>query len=150
MIFISHRGNIDGIKKSEENNQNKIDFCLSMGYDVEVDVWFVDNKFYLGHDEPQYQIKIDYLTNNKLWCHAKNKESLELLLKNKIHCFWHENDAYTLTSNGIIWVYPNKELVINSVAVMPEITSYSLDSLSKCYGICSDNVKYYLENIKCN
>ena len=143
MKFISHRGNIDGIKKSEENNPNKIDFCLRAGYDVEVDVWYINNKFYLGHDEPQYEIKIDYLLNEKLWCHAKNKDSLGILLKNNIHCFWHQNDDYALTSKGIIWVYPNIELLANSVAVMPEATNYSLDNLIKCYGICSDNVKYY-------
>lgn len=143
MKFISHRGNIDGIKKSEENNPNKIDFCLRTGYDVEVDVWYINDKFYLGHDEPQYEIKIDYLINEKLWCHAKNKDSLEILLKNNIHCFWHQNDGYTLTSKGIIWVYPNIELPTNSVAVMPEIANYSLYHLSKCYGICSDNIKYY-------
>ena len=50
MLLISHRGNINGKFESYENEPNYIDKALSLGYDVEVDVWFVDDNFYLGHD----------------------------------------------------------------------------------------------------
>ena len=76
MILISHRGNIDGKIPEYENNPNYIEAALGLGYDVEVDVWFVDGKFMLGHDEPQYETDYKFLMNEKLWCHAKHLDSL--------------------------------------------------------------------------
>lgn len=144
MIIISHRGNIDGPNKDFENNPIYIEKCNKMGFDVEVDVWLKNNKFYLGHDEPQYEINFEFLKNSNLWCHAKNKDALRSMVKEKeINCFWHQNDDYTLTSKGFIWVYPSIELINNSVAVMPEIASYEIDDLKKCYAICTDNPIYF-------
>ena len=51
-ILISHRGNIDGRNVEYENNPNYIEAAINLGYDVEIDVWFIDGKFMLGHDEP--------------------------------------------------------------------------------------------------
>ena len=67
MILISHRGNIDGPQPDTENKPSRIQYAISQGYDVEVDFWFVDNKFYLGHDEPTFQVSLDFLENKKLW-----------------------------------------------------------------------------------
>jgi hypothetical protein len=47
MIYISHRGNIDGKKPHLENSPSYIDEAIELGYDVEVDLWFVDDKFML-------------------------------------------------------------------------------------------------------
>jgi len=59
--------------------------------------------------------------------------------------FWHENDTLTFTSKGFIWVYPGKQPVYNSIAVLPEIWN---DEISECIGICSDWIsKYKNENI---
>jgi len=57
MILISHRGNINGKFESYENEPTYIDLALSKGYDVEIDVWYVDGLLYLGHDKPQYGIE---------------------------------------------------------------------------------------------
>jgi hypothetical protein len=54
MILISHRGNLNGKDVDNENNPLYIDRALGKGYDVEVDVWYVNGKWYLGHDEPTY------------------------------------------------------------------------------------------------
>ena len=80
MYLISHRGNIEG-KTKWENHPNYIQEAIEEGFDVEIDVWFVDNKLYLGHDLPQYEIDHDFLINDKLWCHAKNIESLQIMNK---------------------------------------------------------------------
>ena len=48
--YISHRGNIDGRIINEENSPEYILTALSRGYEVEIDVWFVDDSFHLGHD----------------------------------------------------------------------------------------------------
>jgi len=149
MIFISHRGNIDKKIPSEENDPKKILYCLNLGYNVEIDVWYNNYSFYLGHDEPQYQIDKSFLFNKNLWCHAKNLEALyEMLWIRTINCFWHENDKFTVTSQGYIWTFPGNKLTNNSIAVTPEQTNYSLQQLKLCKGICSDNIKYYMENLK--
>ena len=76
MFYISHRGNTNGRVVKEENSPQLIDHALSLGYDVEIDVWCIDDRWYLGHDSPQYEITSDYLKNDKFWCHAKNIEAL--------------------------------------------------------------------------
>ncbi len=140
MRLISHRGNIGGRIIEEENNPEYVMDTLSIGYDVEIDVWFIDNVFYLGHDEPQYQIHSDFLKNENLWCHSKNIESLERMLTMGVHCFFHNTDDCTLTSRGYIWTYPGKLLLKNSICVLPELSNYEKYD---CFGICSDYIEKY-------
>ena len=71
MILISHRGNING-KSNRENQPEYIQEALVRDFDVEVDIWYTDGEFWLGHDGPQYQIKESFLENSRLWCHSKN------------------------------------------------------------------------------
>tara|TARA_B110000879_G_C10875740_1_gene394696 strand:- start:246 stop:677 length:432 start_codon:yes stop_codon:yes gene_type:complete len=140
MIYISHRGNLEGKQENNENNPDYIMQAIKQGFDVETDVWFDKMNFYLGHDEPTYKINSDFLLNKNLWCHAKNFDALDELSKINAHYFWHQEDDYTLTSKGIVWVYPGKLLSKNSICVMPELSNYQ--SL-ECLGICSDLIKNY-------
>ena len=102
MFIISHRGNTNGVNKKLENDPAHLQSLSDMGIDVEIDVWFDGEQLFLGHDEPEHKIDLDFLRNEKFWCHAKNLLALEYMLENKIHCFWHQSDDYTLTSNGVI------------------------------------------------
>jgi hypothetical protein len=140
MILISHRGNINGKDEDRENHPDYIDEAIAEGYDVEVDVWYKDEEWYLGHNEPKYRINLKYLKNDKFWCHAKNIEALNKMLKQDIHCFWHQKDDVTLTSKGYMWTYPGKLLTDNSITVLPEINN---DIPKKCLGICSDYIVNY-------
>mgnify|MGYP003120179412 CR=1 FL=1 len=139
MKVISHRGNINGSSDSE-NHPVGIVKVLEMGLDCEVDVWRKDGAYWLGHDNPLYEVSIDFLKNDRLWCHAKNLNALESMLSDQIHCFWHQEDDFTLTSKGYIWTYPEKITSNKSVIVQkgkdkpPE----------KCHGICTDYPKFYL------
>jgi len=54
--------------------------------------------------------------------------------------FWHQEDTLTITSRGHLWVYPGKQPIEDSIAVMPEIHN---DNVSKCLGICSDYIERY-------
>ena len=54
MFFISHRGNLYGPNRKEENKIDYINEAIKKKFDVEIDLWFVKNNFYLGHDEPLY------------------------------------------------------------------------------------------------
>ena len=146
MILISHRGNIDQKIPALENTVDYINRALSLGYDVEIDVWKQDAAWYLGHDMPVRKIEIDYLMNSRLWCHAKNVEALEgMMAYSNIRCFWHQEDDVTLTSDNYLWTYPGKKLVSNSICVMPEIYKIRKGhvSLKKCAGICSDVISQY-------
>jgi hypothetical protein len=51
MILISHRGNINGKQPNKENHSLYIFEAIKQGFQVEIDVWFIDGKFKLGHDE---------------------------------------------------------------------------------------------------
>ena len=70
----------------------------------------------------------------------------------KLNYFWHQEDDYTLTSQGYIWTYPGKSLTSNSVMVLPEQTGISFEICKNldCYGICSkfvDSIKYQISNV---
>jgi len=142
MKLISHRGNVDSKKSHLENHPDYIDEAISLGYDVEIDMWWIDGKTYLGHDEPQHEVDDDWLENriDKLWIHCKNLELLNWIVSTSLHYFWHEEDTVTLTSLNFIWAYPGKQPIKNSIAVMPEIHN---DDISQCLGICSDLIGNY-------
>jgi hypothetical protein len=142
MKLISHRGNINGRIIEAENRPDYIDDTIRLGYDVEIDLWVVDGKIYLGHDNFQYEINDKWLNEriDKLWVHCKNIESLNWIKNTSLHYFWHENDTLTLTSKNYIWAYPGKQPIVGSIAVMPELND---DDLSDCLGICSDYISNY-------
>jgi hypothetical protein len=130
--IISHRGNLLG-KSLDENKPSYIENAIAKGFDVEVDVWSVGNDLYTGHDVYKYKIDIKFLKNPKLWCHAKNVESLIIMMKNNIHTFWHETDRYTITNRGIPWCYPGN--YINS-GITVELSIKK--DIPLCLGVCTD------------
>lgn len=143
MILISHRGNIQGKNIDFENNPDYIETALKNGFNVEIDVWYENNKIYLGHDNPKYKVNEKFLENKNLWCHAKNFNAINGMLKNKkIHSFWHENDQLTLTSKNYIWVYPGIKNVIGGISVLPELNN---DDVSHSIGVCSDFIINYVK-----
>jgi len=50
MRLISHRGNINGKNLERENSFPYIQEALQLGYEVEIDIWVINNEVYLGHD----------------------------------------------------------------------------------------------------
>lgn len=139
MILISHRGNTTG-PDSQENSPDFILSAIDKGFDVEIDVWEMPNGIYLGHDSPKYLINLDFLSSKHLWCHAKNLSALNLMVKENIKCFWHQEDDYTLTSSGHIWTYPLKEVTKNSIIVCKSLEDTKKYANKNIYGICSDYV----------
>lgn len=152
MKLIAHRGNINGPNSEKENHPDYILNALKQGLDVEVDVWQLNNKIYLGHDAPTYEATDyfsyrglldnyngNFIISPALWIHCKNFEAL-----NNFHgnFFTHNEDDFTLTSCGYIWTYPrNLPLGNRSIAVMPErVPGWDL---SKAYGICTDYIINY-------
>jgi hypothetical protein len=148
--LIAHRGNISGPNSDEENNPSYIDTALKMSYDVEIDLRYEDQKFYLGHDQAQYKVSQIWLIErkNNLWIHCKDLNSLSALSETEIdfNYFWHQNDDFTLTSKNYIWTYPGKQFSLNSIIVVPE-SNTPLENLIDildydCFGVCSDYLNY--------
>jgi len=148
MKYIAHRGNLDGPIPDSENNPEYLDYALYHGFDVELDLRVINGLFYLGHDEPQYKIDLDWLEErqHKLWIHCKNTEALSKCVDAGLHCFFHNTDDYTITSKGYVWAYPGKPRASEyCILVMPEL-SHGTKFLKGYgyYGICSD----YIEKVK--
>ena len=149
MIIIAHRGLMNGPDRNLENTPDQVQHALNMGFDVEIDVWYHQRKFYLGHDDPTHQVHLEFLRDPKLWIHAKNLETLytltTLFFDFQPNFFFHDNDAYTLTSHGYIWTYPGNQLSPMSVFVMPETLGNLSEMFAQwqikekpCYAVCTD------------
>jgi hypothetical protein len=144
MIIIAHRGLLHGPNKILENTPKQIDDAINMGFDVEIDIHFINGKYFLGHDEPQYEIDTNWLwaREKNLWVHCKNIDALVKMRKTSLNYFWHENDTVTLTSKCFIWAYPGKQPIKNSIAVLPELNN---DPVEECFGVCTDYPITYKE-----
>ena len=152
MNFISHRGNLTG-KGDKENHPDQIKLCVDQGFEVEIDVWSIDDKLYLGHDSAQYSIDFMFLcTTPGLWLHCKNIEALRKCKSSQynLNCFSIDKDDFVLTSRGNIWLSPTyRKLYKQSICVMPEDPRwlFPAEHLIDFAGICSDNVYYYRDYV---
>lgn len=104
-MFISHRGNLNGPNPDLENRPEYIIDTLSKGYDVEIDVWCLKDRYYLGHDLPQYKIQLEFLLQDRLWLHCKNNTAFQKLLDMETNCFFHSDDLVVLTGFGYKWYH---------------------------------------------
>lgn len=147
MLLIAHRGNTKGQIPSKENHPDYIMESINAGFNVEIDVWLVGDKWFLGHDSPQHEVDKLFLQNKNIWCHVKNEKALsELVTDNSIHYFWHNNDDYMITSRGYIWCYPGK-FCRSCIMNQPEkVLGFNMNSIIesfKPFGLCSDYVGKY-------
>ena len=139
MILISHRGNIDGRNPIYENSDKYCQTAIDKGFNVEIDVWYTDT-WWTGHDRAGSRVDTDFLKKKEVWCHAKNIEALKRLLDLGAHCFFHQNDNVTLTSEGYLWTNPTHQLTEKSICVLPELQTIDIEC---CAVICSDYVERY-------
>ena len=143
ITFISHRGNTEGVWAERENSPDYIDRAIKLGYDVEVDLRSKDGKLWLGHDEPQYEVCISWLLGRRknLWVHVKDYGALVSIMRTELRFFCHEQDKYTLTSNGYIWSHDlnNK---MNDRCIVPLLSSKEVASYEQrgFYAVCSDYI----------
>lgn len=148
MKIIAHRGNICG-RSEFENHPDQIAVALSKDFDVEIDVWALDDKLFLGHDEPQFEINVDFLLKiaDCSWIHCKNRHALERLCAfDSLNIFWHQEDDFVLTRTNHIWTYPGKPLGSRSIAVMPPDDSDP--NILSAAGICTDFPELFKEKIR--
>jgi len=152
--LISHRGNLNGPSRSTENSPKQIDVCIDLGYDVEIDIRFCGDRFYLGHDFAENPVDRRWLENraDRLWVHCKDACSLDLLSNSYLNCFWHDKDDYTVTTCGYVWAYPGKRIISNCVLCLPENVKPVDDSTwdwknNASFAVCSDFIQKIKEAI---
>ena len=148
MIKIAHRGNTNGVLPERENSPDYVIAALDSGYDCEIDLWCLEKKFFLGHNGPQYCIETKFLfdLSSKLWIHCKNLEALQFVSENKgsLNGFWHQEDSYTLTTNGYIWTYPNNPTT--NLSILVHLEKWNETIHNQCLaGICSDFMTGYTD-----
>jgi len=142
---ICHRGNLHGSRKELENNFGILIQREIQGQYVEVDVWYIDQGLWIGHDKPDYKITFDWLASSKRrLLHAKDGATFSYLMSESgkrgldLHIFYHTEEDYVLTSKGLILGYPGKPILPGSLCMMPERAKYSQEELEKAFWICSD------------
>ena len=145
---ICHRGNL--LKHySDENDPDVLDLRVENGYDVECDVWYYKEELWLGHDEPEHVVTIEWLDSPRKLVHAKDGKTFEYLLEQNglrgldLHIFYHTTEDYILTNKGVIIAYPGKPLLEGSLCMMPERATYSLEERKKLFFLCSDSKDGY-------
>lgn len=147
MKIIAHRANVAYPNFATENHPYQILEAIRKGFDVEIDVWKIDEKIFLGHDRPEYLVDDDLLiyVGNYAWFHCKNFEALDFFNNTMPHMnyFWHQDDDYTMTSMGYIWVNPGMPAGEKSVIVLPE-NSFAREDMVRIvkeinpYAVCTD------------
>ena len=154
IVLIAHRGLLKGPSKELENNPENIIFNIRNFPKIlnEIDINILKNGIYTGHDQPQYEIDIEFILENvnHLILHIKKIEynssfALEALCKlyKFCHCFSHEEDCFTITNKGFIWSHPRMGFRRNTIFVMPEkviplSSDEFINNLNLLRGVCTD------------
>ena len=150
MKLLAHRGNTSGVNASYENNPEYLKHAISLGWDIEIDARLIDNKMWLGHDEPKYALNYEdfmfFLVHREVWWHAKDYVTLSNLMNRGpwMKVFAHEADTYGLVNGGYIWTADTTiQLEENNhtiFVVLPDISGcMEIAKEAKLYGLCSDN-----------
>ena len=149
LFFIAHRGNLRGINEERGNTVPYIQEALDMGYHAEVDVWQRHDRFYLGHDQAEDAVEVDFLLLSGVWCHAKDVATMNALVGAGAHCFFQAKDDVVMTSHGYLWTHSACEVVTpRSILTVIEFDCTRLADVPLAAGICSDHVASYRERLE--
>jgi hypothetical protein len=154
MILISHRGNTDRINRDLENTKDYIDQAIDKGFEVEIDIWLIDNQLFLGHDKPERKVEFEWLQDRseKLWIHTKNSDALEFFIS---HCeynfkfFWHTVEPFIITSNGKIWAHEYANVKDPSTCIIPPLSLEQIENTENrnWYAVCTDFPEVYKKRL---
>lgn len=144
MILISNRGNISGCNPLLENTPDYIDSAIKLGYNVKIDLWYRDSKFFLGVEAPETEISWDWITDNLeyLWIQSMDTETFSFLLENgkALNFFYNKNDMITFTSKGFAWSNSGNKHTSNMIVC-------NTDKTDGLFGMCSDDVYKWSKQI---
>ncbi len=101
MKLVAKRGIFEGPGSGEENTFEQVKLALSKGFDVEVDVWLVDGKFFLGHDGPKVEVDKTFFNDTRIWSHCKTKDTYYRLVRSpQTLPFLHDDEDFALLKGG--------------------------------------------------
>jgi hypothetical protein len=146
--LISHRGNIYGVSREEENSLLYVEQAIKQGFSVEVDIWKIRSDLYFGHDCSRYLVSLEFLQKyeDKLYLHCKNHDVFEYFYKSPFEIFWHIDEDFCITTKGKIWAKPNSCKLKNRIEVQLKYEkNFEMQDL---LGICSDEIGLYKKDIQ--
>jgi hypothetical protein len=151
MLYISYQGIYDGQNFENANTTGQIGKALDNGYSCLIDVWRIDDKLYVGYEQPTEEVSATYLQGNKFWINARNTDMQTWISEQSSslypNYFWFNSDTESnnaTTSGGQIITPGTVPVNNNSIIFLPEIQDRGLFSTVKlrCYGICSSYLTF--------
>lgn len=146
MVYIAYRGLFHGEDPQSENTPNQVSTALRYGFNASVDAWRVDNKIYLGSNQPLYEVSEKYLQNNRLWINCCNTDMYTWIQSQKPKLYPHyfnipygPTPDYAVTNQGYYWNFLSTIPNNPTIMVLPESYDRGLYSTIhlRTYGICS-------------
>lgn len=99
MRIISHRGNLRGVDP-KENFPDRIK-KVAETFETEVDAWFINGLYYLGHDRPEFEVDKFFFMDSNLLVHAKTVATyLQLHRYSDVNVFLQHQDGLAVSSGG--------------------------------------------------
>jgi hypothetical protein len=147
-LRIAHRGLLAGPDHVTENSIERLTANAMSGQQSECDVWFVDGKYWLGHDAPTTPISLEWLCAHREWLliHAKTPATFHALYQlnqcegANLHLFYHTDEDLVLTTRGHVIVYPGEPVLTGWISMMPERAPDQ--PITNAAVICSDFIRY--------
>ena len=147
MLYISYRGIYDGTNYEDANTPSQLGKAMGMGFSCMIDIWKVDDKFYLGSDQPLTEVTEKYIQGNRWWINARNTAMQNWLptQNQKLYPNWFyfttptPPPPYVTASNGKLITPGTVPIYNDSVIFLPEIDDKGLFSTVhlRNYAICS-------------
>jgi hypothetical protein len=147
MLYISYQGIYDGQNYEDANTPKQINKALGKGFSCLINVWRVDNKLYVGTEQPVIEVTEKYIQGPRFWINAVN-EDMQTWIATQSSTLYpnYFNFAastppppYATASNGKLITPGTVPINTDSVMFLPEINDRSLYTMVKVksYGICS-------------
>jgi len=143
MQIISHRGNLKG-PTEDENKQTYIEHAIEAGFAVEIDVWYFNGVFWLGHNGPTDFVPANWLEqySEHLLIHVKNIDALQLL--RDLEVFFHVSDPIVCTTkNRFVCMHYCAWPDHDAIVMKPECISHNLILDNPPSAICTDYPKHW-------
>jgi hypothetical protein len=147
MLYISYQGIYDGQNYEDANTPKQINKALGKGYSCLIDVWRIDNKLYVGTEQPVIEVTEKYIQGPRFWINAVNTDMQTWIATqpSKLYPNYFNFAAstppppYATASNGKLITPGTVPINNTSVMFLPEINDRSLYTMVKVksYGICS-------------
>ena len=144
MLLISDKGNTNGPNILSQNTPDYIDSTINLGYNVKIDLWYHNDKCFLGDDGPKTEINWDWIIKNSsyLWINCRTTNTFSFLLENakSLNFFYNKSDVIAMTSQGLAWSSADNPHTKGTI-------TQDADQIDGVLGICSNHVSKWSRQI---